>query len=379
MLVAAFVTMTSAAESVMGAKGHPAAFLAANDDTSVPFPPSTVSFYEIRGDGSLAPPTRVSTQGNGMAGGFFGTDRLLVVASGARNCVFASNAQSESIAAFDGASQALTGVFRGSHEDTVLAPDGIGLAASGDRLYATFSAGGNVGAFEIVAGCKLRFLGDASARGLGGGPAEALSVRANMMVVAYGDGSIESFDVSGRLPVRHGDALYPAGGDDDFVPGAVAMTSDGHYAIFGGASTATVILVADLSRGRLGAVTRTRLGPAWNSGSVRLSPDEAVLYVSNSSGGRITAAYFDGASGNVRPGCTSDALHGFYKKFTYVGAVAPGAGGLLYVPEFDAGGNSSIGIVRFTSEAEGCTLRETSQSPVAAGPRSALLSIAIAK
>ena len=364
-----------------GDTGAPARFLAANDDTSTPFPPSTVSFYAIHGDGSLAPPERVSTEGNGVAGGYFGIDRLLVAANGAESCVFASNAQSESIAAFDAVTHQLTGAFRGSHEDTSLARDGIGLAASGGRLYVTFSGSGNVGAFQIEAGCKLRFLGDVGVHGLSGGAAEGLAARGNMMVVAYGDGSIESFDVSGNLPVSHDDALYSAGRDDDFAPGAVDMTSDGHYAIFGGGSTSSMVQVADLSSGRLGATRTFRLSTAWNSGSVRLSPDESVLYLSNSSGGRITAAFFDKASGKVRPGCTSDALKGFYTKFTYVGAVATemptGTGGLLYVPELNADGKSSIGIVRFSRSAAGCTLRETPQSPVSAGPGSVLLSVGV--
>jgi hypothetical protein len=123
------------------------------------------------------------------------------------------------------------------------------------------------------------------------------------------------------------------------------------------------------------------LGTAWNSDNIRLSPDERVLYVSNSSGGRVTAAFFDKTTGEVRQGCTSGPLKGFYTKFTYVGGVATelatGTGGLLYVPEFDAGGRSSIGMLRFTSTKTGCTLAEAANSPAASGPASALLSVAV--
>jgi hypothetical protein len=384
LLGVACLIATGALQPATDAAGDapaPSTFLVANDDTSVPFPPSTVSFYAIRADGTLAPRTRFSTAGNGMAGGYFGTDRLLVVAKGAGSCVFASNAQSESIAAFDGATHKLMGVFSGSHEDTSLARDGIGLAASGAQLYATFSGSGNIGTFQIESGCKLRFIGDVGVHGLSGGTAEAFAARGHMMVVAYGDGSIESFDISGHLPSSHNDARYSAERDDDFVPDAVDMSSDGHYAIFGGGSTSAQVQVANLSSGKLGATTLYSLGTAWNSGSVRLSPDESILYLSNSSGGRITAAFFDRVTGKVRPGCTSDALRGFYKQFTHIGAVATenstGTGDLLYVPEFNADGGSSIGIVRFSSSSTGCTLRETSQSPVSAGPGSALLSVAV--
>lgn len=359
----------------------PLRFLATNDDTSAPFPPSTVSFYPIRSDGSLAAPQRLSTGGNGIAGGYFGIDRLLVAAVGAESCIFASNAQSETITAFDGVAHAPAGIFRGSHEDTRLARNGIGLATGGRRLYATFSGSDNLGNFQIEAGCKLRFLGDVAAHGLSGGTAEGIAVRGNIMVVTFGDGSIESFDVSHDLPVSHNDAFYSAGRDDDFAPGAVAITSDSHYAILGGASTSSQVQIVDLSSGRLGAATLYALGAAANSGSVRLSPDETVLYLSNSSGGRITAAFFDKGSGKVQPGCTSDTLRGFDTKFTYIGAVATelptGTGRLLYIPEFNAEGKSSIGIVRFSSLGKRCKLLETSQSPVSAGTGAALLSVAV--
>jgi hypothetical protein len=114
---------------------------------------------------------------------------------------------------------------------------------------------------------------------------------------------------------------------------------------------------------------------------VRLSPDETVLYISNSAGGRVTAAFFDKTTGAVRQGCTSEPLRGYYTKFNYIGAVATelpsGSGGILYVPEYDGSGKSNIGMLRFTSTSTGCTLAETAASPVAATSGSALLSIGV--
>jgi hypothetical protein len=352
-------------------------FLIANDDTAVPFPPSTVSFYPINPDGGLGARTAISTQGNGMAGGYFGADRLLIVTRGAATCVFASNAQSESIAVFEAASHVPKGVFTGSHADTTLAPDGIGLAASGNRLYANFAGANSIGAFRIEPDCQLRFLGDVTVRGLSGGTATSLAARGNMMVLAYTDGSAETFDIANDLPVSHDDARYTASRDDDFTPGAVAITSDGHKAIFGGASTITRVQVADLATGRLGATKLYTLAGAWNAGSIRLGPDETMLYISNSSAGRVTAAFFDKHTGTLRPGCVSPPLRGFYKDFTQVGAAAIGAGGLLYIPEFNAGGKSAIATLHLSKTVTGCALQETAASPTPSGPASALLSIAI--
>jgi len=361
--------------------GTPMHFLVANDDTATVFPPSTVSFYGIAADGSLAGPTRVSTGGNGIAGGYFGAARMLVAGGGPNPCVFASNAQSENIAGINARTRKLAGTFRGSHADTRLARDGIGLAVSGGHLYATFSGSGNIGGFQIQPGCTLQFMGDLHAQGLNGGFAEGVAIHGNMMVVAYGDGSIESFDISGGMPVSNGDAQYATGFQDDHAPDAVDITRDGRYAIFGGGSTSAAVEVSDISSGKLTPTAVYSLGTAWNSGSVRLSPDERVLYVSNSSGGRVTAAFFDKTTGKVRQGCTSSPLKGFYNKFTYVGGVATelatGTGGLLYVPELGTGSRSYIGLLRFTSTGTACTLTETANSPVAGSPASALLSIGV--
>src|SRR5579871_2267621 len=150
----------------------PAHFLVANDDSTASFPPSTVSFFAIGAGGFLAAPTTVSTGGNGMAGGYFGIARILTATAGPDICVFASNAQSETISGIDARTRRLAGAFRGSRADHKLARDGIGLTIGGDRLYATFSGSGNIGVFQIQPGCKLQFIGDVRAHGLHGGMAE---------------------------------------------------------------------------------------------------------------------------------------------------------------------------------------------------------------
>jgi WD40 repeat protein len=376
-LAAAFLALLGVAAWAADAPMH---FLVTNDDTAAALPPSTVSFYIVGADGRLTGPSAVSTGANGIAGGYFGIARLLVAANGQDVCVYASNAQSENIAGIDARTRKPTGLFRGSLPDGKLDRNGIGLAASSDHVYATFSGSGNIGVFRIQPGCRLQFTGDVHAQGLSGGTAEGMAIRGNMLVVTYGDGSIESFDISGGAPVSHGDAQYAPGSREDFNPGAVDITRDGRYAIFGGGSTASAVQVSDISSGRLTPPSVYSLGTAWNSGSVALSPDETVLYVSNSSGGRVTAAFFEKTTGKVRPGCTSAPLKGFYTKFTFVGAVATqlatGTGGLLYVPEFDAS-RSYIGVLRFMSTGTSCTLTETADSPVAGNAASALLSIGV--
>ena len=360
---------------------EPLHFLVANDDATRPAPPSTVTFYTVGTDGTLTNADAVSTGGNGIAGGFFGTARIIVIDKKDEACVYASNAQSENITGIDARERKVSGLFQGSSKDIKIARDGIGLAAGGDYLYATFSGSGNIAAFHVKPGCKLDFVGEIHAQGLSGGMAEGIAVHGATMIATYGDGSVGSYDVSAGLPVAHDDAQYFPGTREDFSPGAVDITRDGHYAIFGGGSTATEVQVSDISSGKIVALTAYRLSAAWGSGSVRLSPDESLLYISNNAGGRVTAAYFDKTTGKLRLGCTSPPLKGFYTKFNYVGTVATelptGTGGTLYVPEFNADGKSAIGMLRLAVTGTGCTLTETTDSPVSGSPGSALLSIGV--
>jgi len=359
----------------------PLHFLAANDDTVAPFPPNTVTLYAIAADGGLTHPERVSTGGNGMAGGYFGASRILIARGGSEACIYASNSQSETISGIDARTHKLAGAFHGSRQDNKLASDGIGLAASDTHLYAAFSGSGNIAAFRIRPDCALEFVGDLHAQGLSGGAAEGMAIHGNLLVAAYGDGSIESFNISSGMPLSNGDAQGDAGAKADCISDAVDIARDGRFAIFGCSSTASAVEISDISSGKLTPPVAYNLGVAWNSGSVRLSPDERLLYISNSSGGRITAAFFDKATGKVRPGCASRPLRGFYSKYAYIGAVATelaaGAGGLLYVPELGTDNKSYIGLLRFSETANACTLTETADSPVAGSPAAAWLSIGV--
>jgi hypothetical protein len=358
----------------------PLHFLAANDDTAAPFPPNTVSLFTIGAEGGLTSTARISTGGNGMAGGYFGASRILITARGSEGCIYASNSQSESISGIDARTRKLAGPFRGSHADTKLASDGIGLAAGAAHLYAAFSGSGNIGTFQMQPDCALEFMGDIHAQGLAGGTAEGMAVHGNLLVAAYGDGSIESFNVSAGTPVSNGDARFDQGRNTDCVPDAVDITRDGRFAVFGCSSAGTAVEISDISSGKLTAPVAYNLGVGWNSGSVRLSPDERLLYISNNSGGRVTAAFFDKVTGKVRPGCVSHPLRGFYSQFSYIGAVATelaeGAGGLLYVPELGIHNKSYIGLLRLAQTTNGCTLTETA-SPVTSSPTSAWLSIGV--
>jgi hypothetical protein len=160
-------------------------------------------------------------------------------------------------------------------------------------------------------------------------------------------------------------------------PSAVDITSDGHFAIFGDTATSTVIEVSDISSGKLTRTVVYRLGKTQSSSNIMLSPDETLLYISNTQGDKITAAFFDKATGKLSKGCSSGFLKGYVKNWSYLAGLAleknTGTVGVLYVAEF--GAPSSIGMTKVTSAGGKCTLKELPKSPVSDPNSPGLLSI----
>ena len=351
----------------MGAGTGLTSFVVTNGDATPPIP-NTATFYTVNPDGSLGAKTSVETGGNGIAGGFFAAARIIAMPNGDDACVYASNSWDGDVAGIDAMTHTLTGNFYPGAND-LGNTNGIGLAANTQYLYATYSTSTTIATFRVRAGCILVFQDDVFAIGLNAGLIEGMAIHGNIMVVTYGDGSIESFDISGGVPVSNGDLQYSTGSTGDVLPNGVTITQDGHYAIFGDASTVTTVEVSDISSGSLTPTVPYVLGSGWNSGNVQLSPDEKFLFVTNDSSGQVTAAFFDSATGTVSPGCTSDTLKGFYTTFAYAGNIGlqltTGAGGALYVPEFSSTGEALIGIVDFTPNGATCTLTEAAKSPVA--------------
>jgi len=356
-----------------GTKSH---YVITNDDV----PPqliSTVSFYTVGTNGALTLTDGVRTGGNGIAGGFFGEDRIQVLDAGKTQCVFASEASSSSVVGIDIQTLKVTSSTTGSSSDTGMT-NGIGLAMNPHYLYASYSDVNTIGTFLVKPGCKLKFVGDITVGGLQGGTIDAMFLHGNMMVVTYTDGSIQSFNISAGKPVSNGDEQNSTGSrGGNTYPSGVDITEDGHFAIFGDISISTVIEVSDISSGKLTPTVVYRLGSAISSGNIMLSPDESLLYISNTQGDRITAAFFDTTTGQLSKGCTSGTLKGYSKDWSYLGSLAladtHGTGGTVYVAEY--GSPSSIGEIKVTSSGGTCTLKETFRSPIADSSSPGLLSI----
>ena len=260
--------------------------------------------------------------------------------SGNAECVYASVAQSGEIEGIGIKTLEIGGHAVGSANDTGAA-NGVGLAMNAQYLYASFTDHSTIGTFQVLPGCKIKFVGDISVSGLQAGTIDGMVIHGNIMVVTYGDGSIESFNISGGVPVSNGDEQNSTGSRrGNTYPSGVDITKDGHFAIFGDTSPFTVVEVSDISSGKLTPTVVYGLGKELNSSNVLLSPDESLLYITNNQSGTVSAAFFDKSTGKLSKGCVTRPLKGFVKDWSYVASLAldetTGTGGVLYVAEFGA-------------------------------------------
>jgi len=347
-----------------------------NDDV----PPSltnSASFFAVGTGGQLTLKNKVLLGSGGIAGGYFAANRVTILDSGDAQCVYASVAQTGAILGIVLKTLVVGGTATGSKQDTG-ASNGVGLAMNGKYLYASFTDSNTIGTFSVLPGCKIKFVGNISVSGLQGGIVDGMAIHGDIMVVTYGDGSIESFNISSGVPVSNGDEQNSTGSRrGNTYPTGVDITADGHFAIFGDTSVFTVVEVSDISSGKLTPTVVYSLGKKINSSNVLLSPDESLLYISNNQSGTITAAFFDKSSGKLIKGCASHPLKGFVSSWSYLASMAldqtTGTGSVVYVAEY--GAPSSIGEVNVKSSGGKCTLTESSHSPVLDGNSPGLLSI----
>jgi len=354
-------------------------YVVTNDDVP-PFFLSGVTFFTVGTNGALTLKQSVSTGGSGIGGGYFSANRVIVLDSGTTQCVYASQATAGDIVGIAIGTLEVGGSASGSPTDTGT-KNGIGLAANSRYLYASFTDSSTIGTFQVQSGCSLTFVNDVSVSGLQGGIIAGMAIHDNMMIATYDDGSIESFNLSNGSPVSNGDkqntSVYLSTQGASY-PNSIDITQDGHYALFGDTATATTVEVSDISSGKLSKTIAYNLGSAINSSNVMLSPDESLLYISNTQGDSITAAFFNPSTGKLTPGCTSNNLKVYVSSWSYLGSLgmenSTGTGGVLYVAEF--GTASGIAMLGVTSTGTTCSLKELTNSPVADPYSPALLSIA---
>jgi len=377
---------SAAGPAAQGDKAQTPSSISVVVNADIAFPTAnSLSYYQAAGT-QLTYQSDVYTGGFGIQGGFFGTSRVNSVPSLSAPCLYVSDAGSNDIASISVSTQQMLGNFKGSQTDDG-SSNGIGLAVNASYLYASFTASNTIGTFALQSGCGLSFLGDIPATGLQGGSITGMAVTGKMLVVAYGDGSIQSFNVTGGMPASNNDLQNSTGYTalntlgwfaGPSMPSGVDITQDGQFAIFGDISATSTVEVSSLTTGKLSTTVAYPLigveGTGVDAGAIRLSPDESLLYIANSESGTVTAAYFNPTTGKIMRGCTSKTLQGFNFR-PWLGSVVTrdttGTGSVLYVGEFgrdyleiNHGPASAVGILTVTSKGGTCTLTEASTSPV---------------
>jgi len=362
-----------------GLAGGTPQYVLTNDDVP-PFFTSGVTFFTVGAGGALTLKEQVSTEASGTGGGFFATSRLAVLDSASAQCVYASNAGAGDIVGIDISTLQIGGTASGSSTDTGIS-NGLGLVMNPQYLYASFTDVNTIGTFQVQPGCSLTFVNDVSVGGLQGGFITSMAINGSTLVATYGDGSIESFNISSGTPVSNGDKQNSTAylsSQGATYPNGIDITKDGHYVIFGDTSTDSVVEISDISGGKLSPTVSYTTGHTINSSNVMLSPDETLLYISDSQGDRISAAFFDASTGTLSgKGCASGRLKNYDTDWTYTASLGlastTGTGSVLYVAEF--GNTSSIAMVQVSSSGGKCTLTEMAKSPVTDTYSSWLLSI----
>jgi sugar lactone lactonase YvrE len=361
-------------------------YLITNDDNAPKTVPNSSTFFPIDGSGYLQSPLHLEVYGSGLAGGYFTANRVVLLNDMTMQCAYYSAGAIAKISAVNLTTMQLSGLLTDAGAGDIAVENGVGLAQNGQYLYASFPTSSTIAAFALKAGCGLDYLGSVPVRGLQDGDIKGMAVNHDLLVVAYGDGSIQSFNVAAGIPSANADLQEATGYTTSRFPTGVDITEDGNYAIFGDMSTTTTVEVAKIIDGRL---TTSRLydlqpinaaTPGGDSNVVMLSPDETLLYVVNSGSGQVTAAFFNKANGRIAPGCVSNQLKGFYSNWQFLGGMAlwqnSGTGGVLYVTEYGAS-PSTIAALQVFSNSVQCSLMETNASPFNAPYSQSLLSIAV--
>jgi hypothetical protein len=347
---------------------------------------NTTSVFRVRSTATPPLPLALGTGGNGSGGVFFGAAKMVIAADvGTEGCFYVANADSNNITAFTVTGNKYVRTFSGSANETYIG----GMASNGAYLYAAFSGinddNRTIGTFQMSAGCGLTFIGEKFVNGLASQPVNGMAAHGDLLVVAYQDGSIQSFTNSAGVLASNGDEQYTAGRDHSPVlaPKGVDISQNGQYAIFGDDGSTTAVEVSDISSGKL---TPTRLyddlGAGLNATNIMLSPNDDLLYVANNLSDTITGLRFNQNTGAVSYGCISGTLTGSSVVAEGLALYSTsGTGGVLYVAEYDSSTNaSSVGMLTIKDTGGKCTLTENARntnSPFSAPNSYQLQSIAV--
>jgi hypothetical protein len=259
MIRSAFVTVAILATwSVLSLAGT--SYVIVNNNSHAA---NSVSVYKLdTANGSLSFYGKVGTTGQSLAGGIVAAGQAITSNA---HCLFATDTQSNDIAAFASPSYKLVGKFSNSAVSFNLDGGAIAVSPNGKFLYGAYSGTFNIGAWQVNSNCSLTFIA-AYAPSVGADTYSGLGVSPNgsFLVVAAPDfGAAESFKIGsngsltdlGFVSFSNVTSCVSEG----CFPAALDFTKDNKIVVFGNSSGNPSVLTASL--GANGALANPQI---WN-------------------------------------------------------------------------------------------------------------------
>ena len=158
ILVRSFPVLLLSVVSALNAfaAGKPAPHYLFTDDDIAGKRTNTTTIYTIQSNGNLKEKTDIVGGSDGIAGGYFGLNKAVVLKTATEKCLFFTSSASGQIAGMVIPSLKIAGIFNGADGDTGAA-FGIGLTINASYVYASFTDANNIGTFQLQSGCKLQF------------------------------------------------------------------------------------------------------------------------------------------------------------------------------------------------------------------------------
>ena len=186
-------------------------------------------------------------------------------------------------------------------------------------LFAAFTGEGKIAFYKInTATCQAFWSTSTPAVGLSGAPVVSMAVSKagpHVLVVSYGDGSIQSFKIGGGILTPLAKFNSTGFTSQSGRPQSVDITKNGKYAVFGDAQSGvaevevaqimspTGTLAPTVDYGGPAVASGINLGPGLDSQNVWLSPALVLgnfyLYITNNGSGQVTTARINQTTGVV--------------------------------------------------------------------------------
>ena len=354
------------------------------------------------------------TFGTGVAALPAPLQQVSISYNGGANCLFASDPLPSSpgptgdVSAFtiNSSTGALT--YVGSYADpsnpggfaNKLIPLAIDRRLGFPYFFAAFTGESKILFYKVNTNtCQLFWASSTQAAGLTGTPVVAMAVSKagpHVLVVTYGDGSVQSFKIGGGILTPLSISMTTGFTNQGGRPMGVDITKNGKYAVFGDnqPGLAEVEVARILPSGNLSptadyggpaVASGVNLGPGLNSQNVWLSPGASAgkfsLYITNNNSNQVTSAKVATATGIVSP---APACSGIYTNPTTLipgtwtvaaglhSVKATGTGTGLVVAEY--GSPSSVALLKIQN-VTGCTTEITTSPYTDPNSSNGLMSI----